>query len=201
MKNWFSILFAVVVLTITAQNQQPKELGVGFVIPSNPYTYEDLSTPDNLYADKELKTKWTSDSVFPFFLKPDYGLYHFICLEKMENSYKVLVNDNDVGYVVNDTNYHFQAWDSILLSSKVERITLNNPIQKDCSIQSDTLPYPCKYERLKVEEVVRKEKEYWVKISFTPNCETYRTGKSIVQYGWIKWRDGDKLLVVIMLLC
>lgn len=201
MKNWTTIILTLIVLNSFGQNRKPKELGIGFAIASNPYEFEDLSTPENLYRNKELTDKWNSDEVYPFFLKPDYGLYHFICLERTNNYYRILVNDREVGYIPNDSNYYFKTWDAILLQSTVERLTKDNPIRKECNYQSETITNNCDFDRLTVEDVIQKDGEFWLQIYFSPECEDYPDKNSKVEYGWIKWRTIDKLLVGILLLC
>jgi hypothetical protein len=201
MKNITTILLTLLVLNSFGQNQTPKELGIGFAIASDPYEFEDLSTPKNLYSNKELTEKWSSDKVYPFFLKPDYGLYHFICLEKTNDYYKVLVNDNEIGFIPNDSNYYFKTWDTILMQSTVERLTKDNPIRKEWNNESETISNDCEFDRLTVQDVILRDGEYWLQIYFSTECEDYPDKNSKVKYGWIKWRTNDKLLVNILLLC
>jgi len=201
MKNWITILLAFIVVSSFGQNKQPKELGIGFTIATNPYQFEDLSIPDNIFKDKELTQKWDADKVFPFFFKPDYGLYHFICLENTTDYYKILVNDSEIAYLPNDTNYYFKTWDAMILQSKVERLTKDNPIRQECDDKSGIIENNCKYDRLTVQDVIQKNGEYWLEIHFSPECEDYPNKNSKVKYGWIKWRMNNKLLVEILLLC
>lgn len=200
MKNWITILLTLIVLISYGQNKQPKELGIGFVIAANPYAFDDLSSPTNLFMNKELTEKWTSNKIFPHFYKPDYGLYHFICLEKTDNFYKVLVNDIEIVYLPNNTDYYFKTWDSILLNSTLERLTNDNPIRAEWNDKSEIITNNCELDRLTVEDLIQIQGEYWVQIYFSPNCEVYLEKDLIVKYGWIKWRTDDKLLVDILLL-
>jgi hypothetical protein len=201
MKHCISILLTLLVLNSFGQNQSPKELGIGFAIASNPYEFEDLSTPKNLLKNKALTENWDSSKVFPFFLKPDYGLYHFICLEKTNDYYKILVNDTKIGYLPNDSNYYFKTWDAILLQSTVERLTKDNPIRKESNSAGEIIINQCKFDRLTVQDVIQKDGEFWLQIYFSPECEDYPDKNSKVEYGWIKWKMDDKLLVNILLLC
>ena len=109
MKN-ILIFIAFIVTSVNAQNRNPKEIGIGFAIANDPYRYEMNYIPKNLFRNKELSEKWTINSIFPYFLKPDYGLFHFICLEKTKEYYKVLVNDNEVGFLANDSTFYFITW-------------------------------------------------------------------------------------------
>jgi hypothetical protein len=201
MKNYLTILLILLVLNSFGQNKSPKELGIGFTIASNPYEFGGLSIPKNLFKNKDLTQKWDSAKVFPFFLKPDYGLYHFICLEKTNDYYKILVNDTEIGYLPNDSNYYFKTWDAILLQSTVERLTKDNPIRKECDNESKIIVNRCEFDRLTVQDVIQKDGEFWIQIYFSPECEVYPDKNTKVKYGWIKWRIDGKLLVNILLLC
>jgi hypothetical protein len=201
LKDCIIILLTLITLNSFGQNKQPIELGIGFAIATNPYKFENLSTPKNLFIDKELSKKWNSKDVFPFFFKPDYGLYHFICLEKTDNYYKILVNDTEVAFVPNDKNYYFKTWDAVILQSTVERLTKDNPIRKEWNDQSEIIENRCKFDRLTVQDIIQKDGEYWLQIYFSPECTDYPDKNSKVEYGWIKWRKNNKLLVNILLLC
>lgn len=201
MKLHLALWLILCFLNSFAQNSNPKELGVGFAIAANPYEFDVKSIPSNLFIDQNLTQKWKIDSVFPYFLKPDYGLYHFICLAKTEKYYKVLVNDNDIGYIPNDASFNFITWDSILKDASVERLPLDNPIMSECNDSSKTILYYCEFERLKVVETLQKDGEYWLKVYFSPVCEDYFDQDSDVIYGWIKWRSNNQLLIEIYLLC
>lgn len=200
-KSFITVLFTLFFFSSIGQNHQPSELGIGFVISTNPYQYENLSHPSNIYSDKELSEKSTNNKIFPFFYKPDYGLYHFICLEKTKEYYKVLINDSNTAFIPNDNKFYFQTWDRILLQSTVERISNNNPIRKKSLIDSDSINYNCDYDRLIVTDIIEKNGVYWLSVEFSTKCEDYPNENSIMKHGWIIWRTDDKLLVRIMLLC
>jgi hypothetical protein len=201
MRNCVTILLTLIVLNSFGQNQMPKELGIGFAIATDPYEFEVLSTPKNLFINKELTENWKTDEVFPFFFKPDYGLYHFICLEKTKDYYKILVNDSEVGYLPNNSTYYFKTWDAVLIQSTVERLTKENPIRKESNNESEVIVNDCEFDRLTVRDLIEKEGEFWLQIYFSPECEDYPDKNTKVKYGWIKWRINGKLIVDILLLC
>jgi hypothetical protein len=193
------LLFLFLSISVLGQDN-PNELGIGFVIPYNPYQYEDGRHCDNIFADKKLKIK-ANVLVQPFFYKPDYGLYHFICISKTDKYYEVLINNSMKGYLPNDDNFMFMSWGSLLINKSVERLTNNNPIYEEPSINGRILEYSCKPDRLKVEEVIEKNNEYWISVSFLPSCEDREMSKLGPNSGWIRWRTKTELLVNILLLC
>ena len=202
MKNWLLIILCFSISVIYGQNRLPKELGIGFAIAENPYLYEDMSHPKDIFTNKELTNRIQTNKIFPFFYKPDYGLYHFICLEKNSKYYKILLNDSEIGFIPNNENYIFKNWETILMNASVERIDKqnlirNNPTESDNEIITNN----CQYETLKVTDVIERNGEFWIAISFATNCEPYPKENAERKTGWIKWRNSDKLLVRIQLLC
>ncbi len=197
MKTWtITIVFALTALSSMANALATKELGIGFVVATDPYQYEDGSHYENVFSDSELKNRWTGN-ISPFFYKPDYALYHFICLEKTVRYYKILINDMSTAYVPNDAHFYFKTWDMILINASVKRLTDDNPIRDELN-SSRTIEYKCASGQLQVKDVIEKNGEYWLQISFSPICDDQEIQRT---YGWIRWRTKNKLLVDILLLC
>lgn len=201
MKSLIIQILIFITFTSLGQNKHPKEIGIGFTIATNPYEFENLSAPKNLFKNKELDIHLNSNEIFPYFYKPDYGLYHFICLEKTNDYYKILINDNEIGYLPNDSNFYFKSWDIILLNTTVERITKDNPIRENHNETSKEIEYNCNFERLNVDDIIQINNQYWLQVSFANDCVDYIEESSEVRYGWIKWRIDNKLLIDIMMLC
>ncbi len=202
MKIWIILFLSLFISGVYGQNRQPKELGIGFAIANNPYLYEDMSHPKDIFSNSGLTTKIGTDKVFPFFYKPDYGLYHFICLEKNEKYYKILINDTEIGFIPNNQNYIFKSWETILMNASVERIKKQNLIRSNpTELDNQIITNDCQYETLKVTDVIERKGEFWIAISFSTDCEPYPKKDSKQKNGWIKWRDLNKLLVRIQLLC
>ena len=201
MKILISIILTLIFFTAKGQNQQPKEFGIGFAIATDPFLFDRTYRPNDIFIDKELTEKLTIKKVSPFFYKPDYGLYHFICLVKTKDYYKILINDSETGFIPNNENYYFKTWDAIIMNSSLERNNRNNQIRENWTENSKIIINECEFDRLKVTDIMEKNGEYWVSVSFAPNCETYPNEKTILKNGWIKWRTKEKLLVDILLLC
>ena len=202
MKHWIRFL-AIIYITssVFGQHQQPKDLGIGFAIASNPYELNKAALSKQLFKDKALTQKWSSESIAPFFFKPDYGLCHFICLEKTTTYYKILANGNEVAYLANDTTYYFKTWETVLLQSTIQRQSKDNPIQKECVVNGEIITNDCEFDQMTVNDVTQKNNEHWLYVSFSSDCENQSQENSTFQYGWIKWRIGNKLLINILLLC
>lgn len=201
MKVSITIVLTFCLLNVFSQNSQPKSLGVGFVITADPYKYENHIIPKDIFKDHNLTQKWCSEKVFPFYFKPEYGLFHFICLERKLQYYKILINDHEVAYLPNNENYYFKTWDAILFNTTVERLSKFNPIRNKKNDHAEVIINSCENERLKVEDVQYQNGSYWLLISFSPECIDYPDKNNMVNYGWIKWREDGKLLVNILLLC
>ena len=201
MRNLLTIILTLITLISFGQNKNPKELGIGLTIATNPYEFETKLSPKNLYINKELTQKWNTSNVFPFFYKPDYGLYHFICLEQTKDYYKILVNDTTIGYLSNDSTFYFKTWEVMLLQSTVERLSNDNPIRKECNNQCEIIINKCEFERLDVIDVIQKDGEFWIQINFSSDCEEHQENNPNVKSGWLKWRTKERLLVDFLLLC
>jgi len=197
-----TLILSLFISVIYGQNRQPKELGIGFAIADNPYLYEDMSHPKDIFTDSRLTTKIQTDKIFPFFYKPDYGLYHFICLEKNDEYYKILINDTEIGFIPNNQSYIFKSWETILMNASVERIDNKNLIRANpTESDKEIITNDCQYEDLKVTDVIERKGDFWIAISFATDCEPYPKKDAKKKIGWIKWRDLNTLLVRIQLLC
>ena len=201
MKTILIILTILVSSISLSQNKNPISLGIGFTIPKDVTPYEDMSVPQNMFTNKELSNKYNPEKVFPYFFKPDYGLYHFICLEKTDAYFKVLVNDSDIAYLPNDGFYIYKSWETILFSGSLQRKSRENQIRESASDDSAVIINSCEIESLKVQQIIEVNGEYWLNIYFYTSCDPYDNDPSKRTYGWIKWRTKDKILVNIMLLC
>jgi len=200
MKSYLTIALILTLITANGQKYEPTEFGIGFAIATNPFGFGKPQNPNDFFIDKELSKKIDIEKIAPFFHKPDYGLYHFICLEKTVEYYKILINKTEIGFIPNDSNYYFKTWDGLLLNSTVVRNNRNNQIKLEWTENSQTILNECSSERLDVRDVIEKNGEYWISISFSPTCEVYLTENTEMKNGWIKWRTNEKLLIEILLL-
>lgn len=201
MKELFTVIFFLNVVISWAQDLEMQDLGIGFVIAENPYQYEDGSSPSNIYLDKKLSEKISNLSVAPFFMKPDYGLYHFICTNKTGNYYEIYVNEKQKAYVPNNSKYYFKSWDALLIGRIVQRIDQANQIRIEADEGSDIIVNACEIDQLEVLQVIEKKGEFWMSIRFSEECDFDPDEDTQMKSGWIKWRTQHELLVNILLLC
>jgi len=195
-------------LTSFRQEKSPIKLGVGIVAIEDTY---DTKKMVSIYKDKDLKNKLEDfklygqlKTVWPYYYKPDYGLCYFVCLEKTKDYFRVLINDKEEGFLKSDPEKYFKTWESVLISSFVERLDIKaNPLKKKPSYSEATidLEYEPKPDRLEVVDVIEKNGEHWLKVNFSKSGKI-PCDKQIADCAeaWIKWRAGDKLLVNILLL-
>ena len=149
-----------------------------------------------------MKVRLSGKHVLPFFHKADYGLYHFICLEKSDAYYKVLINDTDIGYLPNDKNFYFMTWDKVMIGYPVERHSTRNPIYVCPTETSKRIHNHCELDRLYVKCLVERNGEYWAYVAIPQDCEGHSDIRvKRCKLGWVKWRTQTELLVSILLLC
>jgi hypothetical protein len=51
------------------------------------------------------------------FHKPDYGIMHFVCLEKTSRSFSVLTGFSEYKYISGAHAHQFKTWDKYILES------------------------------------------------------------------------------------
>ena len=87
------------------------------------------------------------------------------------------------------------------MSASVERIDKQNLIRNSLKgTDENTITNNCEYETLKVTDIIERNGEFWLEITFAENCEAYPTKNTKLKTGWIKWRNSEILLVQIQLL-
>lgn len=201
MKYATLVLSFFISLSSVGQQDFAEDCGIGLTMVADPFLYDDMSIPTSLSRTRALEGDWVPEEYSPFFFKPDYGLYHFVCLEKTDTYYKVLVNESEIGYFPSNAEFVFRTWESTLMNAVVERITADNPLLSECDSESAIVEFNCETERFTVEDVLEKDGEYWLYVSFDPNCSVYPDASTPLEYGWIKWKENGVLLVNLMLLC
>ena len=201
----------LILVTFVAYGQDgvPTKLGLGIVAIDDTYDESKIVT---VYKDKDLKAKIEDfklygqlKKVWPYYFKPDYGLCYFVCLEKTKTYFKILINDKEEGYIINNSDKFFKSWESLLINATVERLDIKvNPLKKKPSDNAETinLDHEFKVDRLVVSEVIEVNGEHWIKVNYSKSGkDPFDKGTADSGEGWVKWKAGDKLLVNILLLC
>jgi hypothetical protein len=200
----------------TPENKNINEVGIGFVAQRNSeFTAHPINT---VFRDSKLTKKWKSIWAQPLIRQPKSDIYYFVCLEKTDNYYKILVNKNEIACVPTaeiteswrrnrdikivgqtfDGSYDFKTWESVLSEAVVRRLTKDNPIIKNLNGQPQIIENNCGWDNFYVNEVYRaKNGEYWLNIRFSSECEDRPGLETKMEQGWIKWREGNKLLITI----
>lgn len=201
MKLKLTLLFSILSISIFAQTN----LGIGLVaikfddktvLPF--YTSVNDKEPAktirffndksiNSWNIKDLKNqqKWLK----PEILWLDYNYFVFRCEEKENDSFKIIV-DNESGkslWIRKSKSTLFRNWEKFLQDMfSVQRKSKTDKIYKLPNKNSGTIRYSgedCFQ--------VRSMKGDWIEI-FTSECDDV---KSQLKSGWIKWKDGNNLLI------
>lgn len=200
----------LVLATLVANGQDivPAKAGQGIVAIKNTYG-ESMSVI--IYKDRDLRIKaedfrlsGQSGNVRPYYLKPDYGICYFVCIEKTKDYFRILTNNKDEGYLKNDGDRFFKTWESLLINSTVERFDIEaNPIRLKPGDNNPAISmgHLVKHDRLEVIDVVEVKGEHWINVRFSKSGNYPFDQESDLGTGWIRWKSGDKLLVKILPLC
>jgi len=145
----------------------------------------------NSWNIKNLKTEQT-------WLKPevlwlDYSEFNFRCKSKNGEWLELIVN-NDSGltyWIKENKTTIYLTWEEYLKQMfSVDRLPdSEQKIRKQPSDKADEI----KYEGRDCFQV-KSLKGDWIEISTTDYCDEGKN-KDKIKSGWIKWRDGDKLLI------
>src|ERR1041385_689340 len=123
-----------------------------------------------------------------YFVKPDYEIFCPLKVTEERGGYFLtIVHGQHVLFDKTDTTLTFQTWEDYIVHS-VSGVGFNpkhNPIRQQASETSAILPYEhdTSYHPVKIIGD-------WLLLR-----------KYDKEYGWIKWRDGDHLLIDIFYLC
>lgn len=134
----------------------------------------------------------------------------FVCLEKLNNSFKILINSNEIKYISSVKTIHFQTWEQYILNSiSVRSKTYNNewkkldpqPPLENNNESSNKILIPGKFDALCPISL----KGDWLKVAHGclnkeeqgNDCKNYLSRCENKITGWIKWKEGNKLLIKI----
>ncbi|WP_426485653.1 hypothetical protein [Flavobacterium sp. 2] len=141
----------------------------------------------NSWNIKDLKNeqKWLKPEV----LWIDYNFFVFRC-EKQENEWFKIIVNNESGkslWIKKNKITEFKNWEKYLQDMfRIERVSKTDKIYKSPNKNAATIKYSgedCFQ--------VKSTKGDWIEI-FTSECDE---SKNEIKSGWIKWKEGNRLLI------
>ena len=139
--------------------------------------------------DLENQRTWLKPEV----LWLDYSEFNFRCKSRTGDWFEVIVNnENGIALWIKQSNAtKFMTWEEYLKDMfAVDRLeTYNQKIRKQPTDTADEI----KYEARDCFQV-KSLKGDWIEIFTTDNCEEGKN-KTEIKSGWIRWKQGDKLLI------
>lgn len=193
-------------------------LGIGVVIaPVKLAIYDDsllsgIPVMIDMYAQSETLTGHCTLTFYP-----EYGLMHFACIGKTAEAYQVLINYSQVKYLPKEKGYIFQTWEQYIKSSfGVRRKTTRTgeqekpigTLQKEPNDKADTIAIPDGLEMFCAMQLQGD----WIKVQYNcfynmehdpyegQPCHNFIQKCKDPLTGWLRWRQGNKLLIDIFLM-
>jgi hypothetical protein len=204
-----------VVLEKPSFDNQTFSLGIGLIIfPEEFEIFEDSLLTNSYVKWNMYSGKQPSKPLVPKYFKPDYGIMHFICLEKTSKYFKIFVNDNQVKYVPTMKSYQFVSWENYILNSygirkiKGEQSVDNQFIMQNNDLNSVKIALP-KGQEMFCPMYVKGD---WVKVKYdcfyneenNPHegkpCQSYIEKCQNPVTGWCRWRERNIVLIDIFLM-
>lgn len=123
--------------------------------------------------------------------KPDYFLFKLKCVLELDDSYEVVVNEKtgETKFIKKSSNYKLQSWEEFV--QQVFSIAFD-PTKQKLLDNIDGNPI---HELPKVEDhiVPNEIQGDWMKVIWTDAEYPDETTEN--KSGWLKWRDGDQIII------
>jgi hypothetical protein len=125
---------------------------------------------------------------------PEYQIIHFEVLGEIGNYYEVILNpeNNTIKRIPKSSNWKFYTWEEYL-NTVYLMYGSDNPLRAAPEEDAKVI-YKFNDYFFKVIEI----KGDWVKIQCNDDCKKCDKGNL---EGWIKWKDGERLLVSLGIIC
>lgn len=165
-----------------------KEIGIGLVQQIN------VNEKITLYGDvncKNIKSKNAriGKDIIPLLNKIDYTILFFVCVEKNSKFYKIVTSIGTYGYIKPSDKFIFYNWNEFLKNQVTSVESKNkslNPLFNKINGKSVTFKNLQSDDEIEVINV----KDNWLNIRNTTINKNY----------WLRWKDGNKLLIYLNLL-
>ncbi|WP_405207191.1 hypothetical protein [Aquimarina sp. LLG6339-5] len=198
MKINLTLFLAFISLTLFGQS----EVGIGIVSinfdDKTKVEFYESSDLDNVlktvefFNDESIKS-WNIKNIQSHkdWLKPesmwlDYGQFRFRCKTKKLDSFEIYVSESQTMWIKNQKFCEFNSWEDYLKNMfSIERIDQNTqkiysrPFTKSEVLESKSDCFKLKQMR-----------DEWIEIETASHCESKKKIS-----GWIKWREGNKILI------
>jgi len=101
------------------QNDNVVDLGIGvavwnYVCDKNIIIYSDIDLKNKIYDFNVCNN--AQNAICPLFFKSDYGIFHFVVTMSSKKMYKIIYNDNKIGYISANSVFNFVNWNSFLVN-------------------------------------------------------------------------------------
>lgn len=165
-----------------------KEIGIGII------QQIDVTEKVIIYSDVDCKKVKSKDArigkdIIPLLNKMDYGILFFVCTEKNNKSYKIATSTGKYAYIKPSDKFIFYSWDEFLKKQVTSVESKNKNINTFFDkINGESVSFKNMQSDDEVEVI--NVKDNWLNIRNTTINKTY----------WLKWKDGNKLLVYLNLL-
>lgn len=125
-------------------------------------------------------------SITPIFFKPDYGIFYLVCISEKNENYEIQIDEENTAILPKGKDLEFMSWDNFLLNTTgISNLDwVKNPLKKEPNDKSISLDIN-EGDDFKIIDIYHE----WIQISNEKQ-----------QIGWIKWKEGNKLLIDIFLL-
>lgn len=131
----------------------------------------------------------------PKLFYPEYELLEFFVLKVTDTHYYVSIDKDSNRKMIkkNESQFNYNIWEDYIKNKYLSFDSVNNPIRESPEASSEII---YKYNDYFF-EVIEVNGD-WVKIECSDACKACDNGNLS---GWIKWREGKKLLIKTATIC
>ncbi|CAN5154023.1 hypothetical protein BH09BAC3_BH09BAC3_16820 [soil metagenome] len=193
-------------ITLSASSQVSIGIGIVWIEFDGPATIEFYRTPeDNTYSkrlvifndpvidglnlkDYPKHKKWLQPEV----MRLDYYHFNFRCKSETEKWLEVIVNNEDGStlWVKRSEQTKFQPWKEYLMSMfGIKRLNARAQGIYDAADESSKKVASQGKDCFRIKEM----RGDWVEIFSSDECDTKK--RTEIKSAWIKWKEGDKILI------
>ncbi len=175
------------VVSINYVNNTDKNRNIDFFLSSE----SKPSTVSLEYIDEQLREDNGEFYIKPLEYMPTPGRILFRCIGETKQMYQVVLNEStkEVNWLKKETMIEFHSWLSYLKGSQcIENYLVSNPLRKKPRFNSDTIVTDNDCTKFEINRM----KGEWIKVSMSYMCEQ---GVDELISGWIKWCNGDEIIV------